>query len=56
MRFSYKWRFESQTGSDGERWVEAAKDGAKQHEFPNAHINRQAGQVVAQRGELLVCS
>ena len=53
---SYEWWFEGQTGSDGERWVEAAKDGTEQHEFPNAHVDGQAGQVVAQRGQLLICS
>lgn len=53
---SYEWWFEGQTGSDGERRVEAAKDGTEQHEFPNAHVDGQAGQVVAQRGQLLICS
>lgn len=53
---SYKRGFEGQTGGDGECWVETAKDGTEQHELPNAHVDGQAGQVVAQRGQLLICS
>lgn len=45
--FPYKWWFEGQTSGDGESWVEATEDGTKQHQFPNAHVHRQAGQVVA---------
>lgn len=52
---SYKWGFEGQTGSDSERWVEASENGAEQHELSDAHVDGQAGQVVAQRGELLIC-
>lgn len=54
VEFSYKWRFEGQAGGDGECRVQAAEDGAKQHELSNAHVHRQAGQVVAQRGQLLL--
>lgn len=53
-RLSYKRRLKGQAGGDGERGVQAAEDGSKQHELPDAHVNRQAGQVVAQRGQLLV--
>lgn len=52
---SYKWGFEGQTCSNGECWVKAAEDGAEQHELSDAHVDRQAGQVVAQRGQLLIC-
>lgn len=51
---SYKGWFKGEAGGDGERRVEAAEDGAKQHELPDAHVDGQAGQVVAQRGQLLI--
>lgn len=53
-RLSYKRRLEGQAGGDGERRVQAAENGAEQHELPDAHVHRQAGQVVAQRGQLLL--
>ena len=50
---TYKWWLEAEHGSDGECWVEAAEDGAEQHEFPYPHVDRQRRQVVAQRGQVL---
>ena len=39
---------EGQAGGDGEGGVQAAEDGAEQHELADAHVDGQAGQVVAQ--------
>jgi len=45
--------FEAERGGDGEHGVEAAQQSAEQDQLADVRLHGQAGQVHAQRGQLL---
>lgn len=53
---TYEWTLEGQAGGDGESRVQAAEDGSQQHEFTDADVHGQTGQMPAQWSKrLLIC-
>ncbi len=51
---TYEWTLEGQAGGDGEGRFQAAEDGSQQHEFTDADVHRQTGQMPAQWSQRLL--